>query len=88
MSLFEQVALKYFDVDQDGCLNDRERSELERVNRLNDLSLPEFLALPDTIREAAEELWTAHVFDLNVRHQVEQSRKFRKELAKYRPEFR
>jgi hypothetical protein len=87
MELFHRVALKYFDADGDGRLNDRETAELDRVFKLNDLSLSDFLALPQRDRGAAEELWTAQVLDLNVKLQKEQAAVVRKQLAIYHPEF-
>ncbi|WP_315785118.1 MULTISPECIES: hypothetical protein [unclassified Bradyrhizobium] len=84
MDLYKKVALKYFDQDADGSLNDREEAELLRVKELNKLSLIEFRSFPAKDQEIAEELWTADILDRNLKLLQDQTDLRRLELSAYR----
>jgi hypothetical protein len=46
-------------------------AEAERIEEMNSLTLDEFLELPEEDQEVAEDVWTAKVFEANVRRQEE-----------------
>mgnify|MGYP001604576407 CR=1 FL=1 len=68
---FHAVALRDFDKDGDGELNETEMTVMQETYDLWELEAEEFSKLPENVRETVHDMRGAHVLDVNVKRQQE-----------------